>query len=144
MASNLRQFVAEVRKFNGDVPELVRKRTQLIALEALRRVVLKTPVDTGRARGNWQVSTGTPARGVLAVEDPGGGVAISRGQAAIAAIPPFANVYIANNVEYILVLEEGGFPDPPKGGSGKTAGGFSIQAPNGMVAVTLAELEAFF
>jgi hypothetical protein len=36
-------------------------------------------------------------------------------------------------------LEYGGYPNPPKSGSGKTAGGYSIQAPAGMVRVSAAE-----
>ena len=38
------------------VPEKIIKMLKKIGMEALKRIVLRTPVDTGRARGNWQVS----------------------------------------------------------------------------------------
>ena len=53
-------------------------------------------------------------------------------------------IYISNNLPYITKLEYGGYPKNPKGGSGKTVNGYSKQAPEGMVGVTLANNEAIF
>lgn len=105
-------------------PLFIRK----ISLEALRRVVLKTPVDTGRARANWQLTTGSPAEGVIDAKDKQGAKTLRKGANEVAKIKGTPVVYITNNVDYIEVLEQGS----------------SSQAPQGMVAVTISELKAMF
>ena len=42
-------------------------------------------------------------------------------------------LFFTNNLPYINKLEYGGYPNPPKNVTGKTAGGFSLQAPIGWV-----------
>lgn len=104
-------------------------------------IVGRTPVDTGRARGNWQVSAGSPRTRVLR--------RTLRGPMPENAMPEPSGdepMYIANNLPYISVLEFGGYPDPVKRGTRTGRGryerrserGFSRQAPQGMVGVTLA------
>lgn len=143
-----------------------------LTLQALTGVVQKTPVDTGRTRGNWQTTVGAPAQGELEIEDKTGSQAIANGRAAVEEIRPFGKSFITNNSPNIVVLEEGGYvpADPPTdekslkrrrasrskreraraqaatGNEGGTfvKGGFSMQAPQGMVAVTLEELKAQF
>ncbi len=97
-----------------------------IALEAYRRIILKTPVKTGRARGNWQCTIGTPAAGAVDGVDPAGVKAMSTLQAQVAAWKAVTGVSIllTNNLPYIGRLEHGS----------------STQAPAGMVGVTIAEL----
>lgn len=99
-----------------------------IVLEALRRIVQKTPVDTGRAKGNWQVTINSPASGQLNTIDKSGGRTIAQAMAAISDFPPFSVVYITNNIDYIEFLEEGS----------------SKQAPAGMVGLTVQELMTMF
>lgn len=106
-------------------------------------IVKKTPVDTGRARGNWNISVGsvdttttnkTMKSGLKYTEDD-------------INVNGDTSVFISNNLPYITTLEYGGYPNPPKKGSynkktktwvTKSVGGFSKQAPEGMVGVTLA------
>lgn len=99
-----------------------------LALEALRRVVLKSPVDTGRFRGNWQVAIGVRPNGVVETVDPSGGATIANGTRPISALDQLDVVYLVNNLPYAQRLEDG----------------YSGQAPQGMVAVTVAEINAFF
>lgn len=100
-----------------------------IAFEGLRRITLKTAVDTGRARGNWQVTIGSPPEFSLRVTDKNGQKTISKGKGVIQSLSnPFGSIWITNNVVYILPLESG----------------TSQQAPAGMVAVTLQELRTIF
>lgn len=133
------------------------------ALEALRRVVKRTPVLKGRARANWQLTIGAPAEGEVTRLDADGATTIAAGTATLGALAQAAPnsypvVWITNNLPYILVLEEGGYPPNPEKGtymperrtrSGRrvkahyeirSAGGYSKQAPRGMVAVTVEEL----
>src|SRR5690606_23664498 len=115
---------------------------------------MRTPVDSGRARGNWQVTIGTPASGVVPVSDKQGGQTIAKGTETINAIPPFDVVWITNNMPYIEVLEYGLFnppdpgpskdPRPDRKGRVLVKDGYSQQAPQGMVGVTLAELRTMF
>lgn len=95
-----------------------------VNLEALRGVVLMTPVDTGRARGNWQVGPPEPAE--LDVLDPTGSLALATGSQEIAKAPRFGLLWISNGLVYIVPLEDG----------------HSGQAPRGMVTVTVERLKA--
>jgi len=92
----------------------------------------------GRAKGSWQVSTGTPSAegytaelGSTAAEQQ----ALGKIGAALDAIQGFPLIYLTTPIKYMRVLEFGEFPNPPKVGTGRTAGGYSIQAPTGMVRV---------
>lgn len=114
-------------------------------------VVTRTPVRNGRARGGWIPSIGSvniTAKGGI---DKDGATTISRANSL--AAKALGNVYVlANNLDYIGVLEYGGYPDPPKKGSwdkksGKwvrlSEGGYSRQAPHGMVRISVQELKQF-
>ncbi len=102
-----------------------------VAFQILSGVIKMTPVDTGRAQNNWQVAIGdAPAPGELeATLDEN--VAIQRGLHELARVGLGDSIWINNNLAYIGVLERGG----AKG---------SIQAPYGMLMVTLANVEAQF
>lgn len=126
-------MAAALKRFNDSIDRNLKAMTRedtatyikWISFEALRRVIMKTPVDTGRARGNWHIGINAPGRGPDDV-DKGGGGAVSRGARALAFLPPFPTVFISNNLPYIEALEDGH--------SRK-------QAPSGMVKVTIEELE---
>jgi hypothetical protein len=127
MTTNVKEFNAAIGEFAKKLPvEHVVPFHKKIALECLRRIVLRTPVDTGRARGNWQLTIDVPATGEVANLDKAGGGTIAAGIGNIGGLRPFTVVYLTNNVPYAEALENG----HSKG-----------QAPNGMVAVTFAELE---
>ena len=121
-------FSAQLDAETALVLERMTLFVQKIALQVLRGVVLKTPVDTGRARGNWQVTIGEPAEGEVANLDPSGGSTISEGTARILGAINFVVIWVVNNLPYIERLEDG----------------YSTQAPEGMVVVTLAEIETQF
>jgi len=75
-----------------------------------------TPVLTGRARGNYQVTTGSPATGTLDDARFGGATGAgataeetSRAAAALANARPYGVIFIVNNLPYIVVpLNDGG------------------------------------
>lgn len=114
--------LADIKRIAGDRLDAVVRGT---LLDLSRRVILRTAVDTGRARGNWQVSYGSPEAGVLQRED-------KSGQATIAEVAQQTELaggnvwFLTNNVPYISRLE---------------FEGWSNQSPNGMVRVSLAELQ---
>ena len=147
-----RKFGEALARFaKAETPERARLLHRRLTLEALTRIVRRTPVDTGRARGNWQTSVGAPATGVIDEVDPQTaagstrsqklgdfnpakstavtrdvGAVVARGIDALDPLKPFGVTFIANNLVYIEPLENG----------------HSKQAPEGMVAVTLAEIAA--
>jgi hypothetical protein len=127
MAQNAFQFALSLERLGEELTdEAMRQVTQKLALQALSGVVLKSPVDTGRFRGNWNVSIDTADRSVSDVADKGGTATIARGQGIITAVPPYRVIWLSNNLPYARRLETG----------------WSKQAPAGVVALTLAELEA--
>jgi hypothetical protein len=98
---------------------------QALTLEALRRLVLRTPVDTGRARGSWQVTSGPRPRVPLSAWIPAGPPPSGRGATAVAELTPGEDAFICSNLVYMPELERG----------------HSKQAPAGIVAVTVEELK---
>jgi Tfp pilus assembly protein FimT len=124
MNRSLQKFQREISEYARKVPDKITELQKKLVLEALRRIVLSTPVDTGRARGNWQVTLGTPAEGKLETTDQNGSDTIQKGVAVLDGLPPFQCVWISNNLEYIEFLEDGS----------------SQQAPHGMVRLTVTQL----
>lgn len=99
----------------GKTQVIVRK----VALDLFRGIVMDTPVDTGRARANWQVSIGRPALGQIK-HDSGSGqlaaeAAIGAGTPSIQAAKGDVAIYLTNNVPYIVPLEEGHSGQAPEG-----------------------------
>lgn len=107
------------------------------ALELTKRIKRDTPVDTGRARSNWNVSVNKPDTTAFDVGDEDRSVYSShstRKDAQNSTIADQTNFWrgdvgwIANGLPYILRLERG----------------WSGQAPNGMVKVNIEGLKAWF
>lgn len=171
--TNLDEFNAALREWAEiRVPTEVAHVMRLISLEALSRVILKTPVDTGRTRANWQVSLETPLEGQVEIKDRDGTRTISRGKTIIEKAPAYSIVWLANNVDWIEVLENGGYePKNPSndqdsmkkrawgrskarrrqalaelGNEGATfvRDGYSMKAPHGMVQLAFEELKTIF
>jgi len=117
-------FEADIRKFVEKAGERADVAVKAIVVGIHARVDKRSPVDTGRFRGNWQLGIGSAPGGTLErLDKTGGETSVS----IAAAIPGDAagNVYyIANNLPYAQRLENG----------------WSQQAPSGMVALTMLEV----
>jgi hypothetical protein len=78
------------------------------ALEVMTRVVLRTPVETGRARGNWILTLDSPAEVATESTDKPGGPTIA---AAAAVLPENGTagrtIWVTNSLPYIRRLEQG-------------------------------------
>lgn len=125
-----------VREFNKLIKDHVKKFPEVsfeevqkrVVFEALKRVVLKTPVDTGKARGNWQVTINRVPKTIV---DPPARGEIDILNKAVPVLDKLGfgdTVWISNNVDYMVFLENG----------------HSGQAPKGMVSLTLQELKSIF
>ena len=107
--------------------DIIRRK---LALQVLAGITEMMPVDTGRARGNTIVSVGHPDHTYSDATNKDVGSVVTKGEAEImASDDPFDVIYVQNNLPYIERLE---------------AGHSKIQAPFGMMAVTLARLQVQF
>ena len=122
-------FALDMKRFASNTKVSMRTVTRKVALEIFRGVVMKTPVDTGRAKGNWQVSIGTPATGIAEWTDktPEGHLSSESLAKITREVESWDGakvaIYLSNNLAYIERLENG----------------YSGQSPTGMVRVTLRE-----
>lgn len=82
--------------------------------EFLRMLIQQTPVDTGQARGGWQVGT-SEAEWPLFREDPDGSIALAEGLHNLEAIHHWANVVVSNAEPHIGSLERGHSGQAPIG-----------------------------
>ena len=131
------KFEDDIRDFQINTARKMELAARKIALELFRRVILKTPVDLGGARSNWQASLGSPETGTVDATDKQVGPTFRKVVSATKGFNVGDTIYLANNLPYIRKLEEGGYPDGPK-----IVGGFSRKAPTGMVALTVQEFAA--
>jgi hypothetical protein len=150
------KFTADIERFAQKTKIATDTVVRKVVTEILSGVVDLTPVDTGRARSNWQVALGAPNASHAFLGDPK-----AREQSKIAGIKAGEPVFIFNNTSYIQALEYGEYSNPPKRGSylkkGQakgdfigpgwfrlSMGGFSRQAPEGMARLTVARVVGNF
>ncbi len=94
------------RKFKRNIRKAEKFFNETLPKKALKEFKKLTPKDSGYARSKTQGKR-------------------------------TANGYeITGNYAYSGVIDRGLYPNPPKGGSSKTRGGYSKQAPEGMVRPT--------
>jgi len=149
--ADARQFAIELSRFTRDkVPAAMVEFQRRIVAELLTAIVLRTPVGNhtrwkanieraarglaplpkgyvgGQARRNWQVSIGSPATSRIQGTDSSGTDTINDGIVVLGSLTAPGRVWISNPLEYMEPLENG----------------WSKQAPQGMVAKALADIEA--
>ncbi len=133
MTTNEQEFKAKLTDFAKRVKIAPQKVVKKVAFQLFRRIIEKTPVDTGRARASWTIAIGSPSADV----QPEGEYRSDANSLAVKANAVLAGygadghlpvVWIANNLPYIGELENGS----------------SQQAPAGMVALSIAEETAAF
>lgn len=108
--TNLSQFQLDISTWaKTHLVAQIKLAIQKLAMDILRDVVANTPVDTGRARGNWQVSFNQSPEIALLVSDKEGNKTVQTGIAKLEEImgQPLGVVYLTNNISYIQYLEEG-------------------------------------
>lgn len=123
---SINNFIAKAKKN----PELVVRQ---VTIKLYSQIIMASPVDTGRFRMNWQPSVNTPATGVLEGFDKSGALSIARATGFVQNSPEWDEFRFTNNLPYAEVIEFGGYP----GNGPNTVGGFSQQAPQGVVRVTV-------
>lgn len=111
-------FSDDIRRFSVKTEAAHNKIVRAATIELFSGVIKSTPVLTGRARGAWATTVGTPSSTVETRE--GAEVSIAE---VISKTPAGAGqeTYLANNLPYIEALENGS----------------STQAPAGMVTINM-------
>lgn len=117
-----------VSRVNKRIDTVIRKST----IELFGSVIKMTPVDTGRAKGNWQCSIGSPITSETdrldsaKLDSTNGSVAYAD---VVKTVKGTGNVvWLSNNVPYIQRLEYGS----------------SKQAPSGMVRLSVQRFGSIF
>ena len=98
-----------------------------VALETYTRIAMRTPVRTGRARGNWHITINQPSDEEMERKATSGPPGSEYNKLSKATVVNFPDIYIQNALPYILELEYGHSQQ---------------QAPQGMVRLTLAEISS--
>lgn len=143
MANDFRTFGLQLDDFARRVGLSGTTVAKRVGFDLFGRFVRKTPVDTGRARASWNISVNQPDRSVVGevrtrlkkgthlpkgIQRRGLQQAINQLQSQTVfalTVQPGDTIWISNNLPYIGELENG----------------HSQQAPAGMVAVSIAEVE---
>ena len=131
MANDARSFSLQLNQEWAAKVDDLEEAVALIGLQAVRGIDLKSPVDGGRFRGNWNTSIGAPDFTTTENVDPSGSATVSRATAVLSgygSTEGFPEINISNGLDYGPPLEDG----------------HSGQAPGGMVALTVTEIEAQF
>jgi hypothetical protein len=119
-------FAADVRKFSERAQQATDRTVRAITFGLFREVIQRTPVDTGRLKGNWQASVGAPASGTLTMTDKGGSTTVVKMAAGIGGWG--STTYLTNNLPYAARIEYDGWSH--------------TKAPAGMVRVSLARIQS--
>lgn len=125
----------DLTKYAKAKDEQIKTVRKKVAMAIYSGVVQRTPVDTGRARGNWVIGIGEDIQTATERTGDCSGQEIPKLNSANGD----ETIYISNNLPYIAKLEYGGYSK--KSDSGKTINGYSKQAPQGMVGVTMARIK---
>lgn len=129
-ALDVSRFVEKTKRNNETV-------MRSVAFKLFSAIIKASPVDTGRFRMNWQAAGATPRGGLVAGEDKTGASAIASAETFITNTQAWEEFTLANNLPYANVIEFGGYP-----GSGpNTVGGFSKQAPQGVVRINVVRFQ---
>lgn len=107
-------FTGDLKRFSVKSVERVNEVKRAVSLELFSSVIRDTPVDTGRARGNWQTNTGAPIKSVVERDDVSGGAATKEAERVVGQSNLADALYMTNNLPYIEPLENGNSRQPPK------------------------------
>lgn len=127
---DIKNFVEKAKKN----PETVARQMSFKLFSAIIKGTPVGEVNGGRLRLNWQVAGSIPATGVLDGLDKSGDKAVASAAKYIFNTAVWYDFTMANNLDYAPVVEYGGY----QGDGPNTVGGFSKQAPSGMVRVNVA------
>ena len=123
-------FALDIQKFADSFIDGVEDAVRGTAIALGDAIVDSSPVDEGRFRGNWFATGQQPSTRVTSNTDKSGTGTKKKMQSVIMGLKDWSVITITNNLPYAEVIEFGGYKDGPK-----TTGGYSKQAPQGVVRI---------
>lgn len=114
-------FASDVSKWTAKTEAKIETAVRKIAIDVFAEVIVMSPVDTGRFRGNWQVAIGSAPTGTVEIDDKAGTATLSAAQAKALSLKAGQTIFLVNNLPYAQALEYG----------------LSQQAPGGMIRLTV-------
>lgn len=116
-------FAAQLKRFAAKAKQKPAEAQRKIFTELSRRIIMRTPVDTGRARANWMPAVGAPDLSTTEGRDPNGSTSVANATLVALQVGMDQTLYLTNALPYIQRLEDG----------------WSQQAPAGMVKLSALE-----
>lgn len=131
------QFALDLRRAIDAAKDQQEVAIKKIVIDFFSDVIAKSPVDTGRFRGNWQCGINSRPTGTVNTVDKtpagsGGGNTVAQMAVKVASANGAKEFWLVNNLPYAGVLEYGRANGQPG----------SQQAPAGMVRISLAAFNA--
>lgn len=114
-------FADQVAAFSDKTKAKLELAVRKIAIDVFAEVIMMSPVDTGRFRGNWQVAIGSMPTGTVELDDKAGTATLAKAQAEAMGLQAGQVIFLINNLPYAEALEYG----------------HSRQAPGGMIRLTV-------
>ena len=120
-AIDVKKFKMQIKNEIDDVLVQSQEFKEKIGFDCFAGIVKRTPVDTGRARGNWMVSLGAAVEAVvdsgptISNDEPVPSALKNEGLSTISKSKPGQDIVISNNLPYIVFLEEGTTKQNAKG-----------------------------
>jgi len=115
-------FQNDLRNFSDNMRERLESEVKVVLLDLTARIQRNTPVDTGRLRGNWQVSWNIP----IATTTSDNLLTIQDNERYIRGREILDKFWITNNLPYVYRIEFEGWSH--------------TKAPAGMVRKSIAEV----
>jgi hypothetical protein len=121
------QFALALSQFAAKAGDRADQVVRQVTLEVASRIIVRSPVDTGRFRGNWRLGVGGPVSGTTSLTDKDGSTATANVAGMLPKKAAGTVLYLTNNLPYAWALEHGHS---------------KVHAPNGMVGLTVLEFAA--
>ena len=122
-------FSSDMKKWAKKTKMKEEQAIRLATVSISGDIIDRTPVDTGRLRGNWIPSVNAPI-----IDQTDNTAPLTEEVQSRAAQATGKVFYLVNSLPYARVAEYGEWSEP---GTSKTISGFSAKAPQGMVRISV-------
>lgn len=97
----------DMRRLRGLTERKITKVYRIVVMETAKDIIMDTPVDEGRLRGNWQMGVNSQPSGQLEIFDKTGMVTIGHITAILAPVQHYQKLVFCNNLPYAIPIEYG-------------------------------------
>ena len=105
-------FKSDINRFKDKASDRAKIVFYKVCFDMSESIIKQTPVDSGRAKGNWQPTINSPASGTT---NDLGEVSIGKTGSVAAKLKLGDTFYLVNNLPYIKRLNDGWSDQAPAG-----------------------------